>query len=122
MTPVRSTALHRLGIVLLAAALLAFPLFGLLVLEFRPDALSALLTAAGALTIAADLRWREGDRKTVIIAASGAALGIALARWVARLLVVAISTGGTLVELQIVESVSHETVRQVLKQTASSRG
>jgi hypothetical protein len=27
-----------------------------------------------------------------------------------------------LVELQIMESVSHETVRQALKQTASSRG
>lgn len=53
---------------ILAAALLAFPMFGLLMLEFRPDALCALLTAAGALTIAADPRWREGDRKTVIIA------------------------------------------------------
>lgn len=30
--------------------------------------------------------------------------------------------GSILVELEIVESVSYETVRQVLKQTASSRG
>lgn len=50
-----------------AAALLAFPLLGLLILECRPDMLCALLTAAGALTIAADPRWREGDRRTLAI-------------------------------------------------------
>jgi putative ABC transport system permease protein len=40
--------------------------------------------------------------ETIIIAVSGAALGTALAQWLARLLVVAISTEGTPVDLQIV--------------------
>ncbi|MEJ8847081.1 hypothetical protein [Variovorax rhizosphaerae] len=55
---------------LLAAALLGFPLFGLLVLEFRPDMLCALLTTVGALTIAADPRWRAGDRKMLAVSSA----------------------------------------------------
>lgn len=51
----------------LAAAFLGFPLLGLLVLECRPDMLCALLTAAGALIVAADPRWRDGDRQTLAI-------------------------------------------------------
>jgi hypothetical protein len=47
---------------LVAAAFLGFPLLGLLILECRPDMLCALLTAAGALIVVADPRWREGDR------------------------------------------------------------
>jgi predicted permease len=39
--------------------------------------------------------------ETIVIALSGAAFGIALAQWLARLLVLAISTGGTPVDLQI---------------------
>ncbi|PNG59497.1 MULTISPECIES: hypothetical protein [unclassified Variovorax] len=55
---------------ILTAALLAFPLLGLLIVEFRPDALCALLTAAGAMTIAADPRWRAGEQKTVAVASA----------------------------------------------------
>ena len=52
---------------ILAAAFLGFPLLGLLVLECRPDMLCALLTAAGALTVAADPRWRDGDWRTLAV-------------------------------------------------------
>jgi len=55
---------------ILAAAFLGFPLLGMLVLEFRPDMLCALLTAAGALVIVADRAWREGDRASLGIAAA----------------------------------------------------
>lgn len=54
----------------LAAAFLGFPLLGMLVLEFRPDMLCALLTAAGALVIVADPSWREGNRASLVIAAA----------------------------------------------------
>lgn len=66
-------AVHALSMVtatILTAALLAFPLLGLLIVEFRPDTLCALLTAAGAMTIAADPRWRAGDKKTVVVASA----------------------------------------------------
>lgn len=56
--------------VILAAALLSFPLLGMLVIECRPDMLSALLTAGGALVIVADPRWRAGDRPAVVAAAA----------------------------------------------------
>lgn len=46
----------------LAVALLGYPLLSLLVLEFRPDMLCALLTSIGALTVVADPRWRKGQR------------------------------------------------------------
>lgn len=55
---------------ILAAAILGFPLLGLLAIECRPDMLCALLTAAGGLIVAADPRWREGDRKTLAISAA----------------------------------------------------
>lgn len=46
----------------LALALLGYPLLGLLVLEFRPDMLCALLTSIGALMVVVDPRWRQGER------------------------------------------------------------
>jgi hypothetical protein len=49
---------------ILSVALLGFPLVGLMVLDFRPDMLCALLTATGVLVIVADPRWIDGDRKT----------------------------------------------------------
>lgn len=52
----------------LAAAFLGFPIFGMLIVEFRPDMLCALLTAAGALVVVADPRWREGCRATLATA------------------------------------------------------
>ncbi|SDD67291.1 Dolichyl-phosphate-mannose-protein mannosyltransferase [Variovorax sp. CF079] len=61
----------------LAVALLGFPLLGMLVLEFRPDMLCALLTAIGALIVVADSRWRKGQR---------AALGATIALFVGALL------------------------------------
>jgi 4-amino-4-deoxy-L-arabinose transferase-like glycosyltransferase len=54
--------------VVLAAALLGFPLLGLMVLDFRPDMLCAMLTAAGALIVIADPRWRAGDRRSLQLA------------------------------------------------------
>jgi len=64
----RSLSLEATAV--LAAAFLGFPLLGLLILEFRPDMLCALLTAAGALLIVADRAWREGDRASLGIAAA----------------------------------------------------
>lgn len=49
----------------LAASLLAYPLFALLVLEFRPDAMCALLTAAGGLITVTDTSWMKGERRTL---------------------------------------------------------
>jgi len=49
---------------LLVAAFLGFPMFGLLVLEFRPDMLCALAAAAGALIIAGDPLWASAHRRT----------------------------------------------------------
>ena len=63
--------------VVLAVALLGYPLLSLLVLEFRPDMLCALLTSIGALTVVADPRWRNGQR---------AALGTTIALFVGALL------------------------------------
>jgi hypothetical protein len=56
--------------ILLSIALLGFPLFGMLALEFRPDALCALLTAAGAVIIVADPAWREGKLPAVLTASA----------------------------------------------------
>ena len=54
--------------VAVAIALLGFPLVGLMVLDFRPDMLCALLTAAGALVVVADPNWRAGDRRSFVLA------------------------------------------------------
>ncbi|MDN8617018.1 ArnT family glycosyltransferase [Variovorax ginsengisoli] len=61
-TAVRSLSLDVS--VVLAAAFLGVPLFGMLIVEFRPDMLCALFTAIGTFMIVADPRWREGDRAT----------------------------------------------------------
>jgi hypothetical protein len=54
------------------------------------------------------------EARLVALACSGPPAG--RARWTLRLL------AGELVRLEVVEAVSHETVRQTLKQTRSSRG
>lgn len=56
----------------------------------------------------------EGEAQLVKLACSKAPAG--LARWSLRLL------AGKLVELEIVESISHESVRSVMKKTTSSLG
>lgn len=56
----------------------------------------------------------EGEAKLVKLACSKAPAGYA--RWSLRLL------AGKLVELEVVDSISHEAVRSVMKKTRSSRG
>jgi Homeodomain-like domain len=56
----------------------------------------------------------EGEAKLVKLACSKAPAGFA--RWSLRLL------AGKLVELEVVDSISHESVRSVMKKTTSSRG
>ncbi len=56
----------------------------------------------------------EGEAKLTMLARSAPPDGCA--RWTLNLL------GERLVELEVVDSISHETVRQVLKKTASSPG
>ncbi|PDT71744.1 hypothetical protein CO683_00870 [Bradyrhizobium ottawaense] len=63
----------------LAIALLGFPLFGILTLEIRPDALCAVLTAAGTLIITADPEWREG-KPSKVLATSALFAGALLAK------------------------------------------
>jgi transposase len=56
----------------------------------------------------------EGEARLVKLACSQAPAGYA--RWSLRLL------AGKLVELEVVDSISHESVRSVMKKTRSSRG
>ena len=58
----------------------------------------------------------DGEKEARLIALSCSAPPKGYARWTLRLL------ADRLVALQVVESVSYETVRQALKQTGSSRG
>src|SRR6266487_1249572 len=61
-------------------------------------------------------RRLDGQQEARLVALAGSAPPEGHKRWTLRLL------ADRLVELEIVESVSYETVRQVLQQTASSRG
>ena len=61
-------------------------------------------------------RRLDGEQEARLVALAGSAPPEGHKRWTLRLL------ADRLVELEIVESVSYETVRQVLQQTASSRG
>jgi len=56
----------------------------------------------------------EGEAKLIQLACSKAPVGFA--RWSLRML------AGKLVELEVVDSISHESVRSVMKKTKSSRG
>lgn len=51
----------------LVSAFLGFPIFGLLILEFRPDMLCAIFAATGAVLVVADPRWRAGEHRTWLI-------------------------------------------------------
>jgi len=62
------------------------------------------------------LRKLDGKAEAQLVALCCGEAPSGQTRWTLRLL------AGHLVELQIVESVSHETVRQTLKKTSSSRG
>lgn len=62
------------------------------------------------------LRKLDGRGEAQLIALCCGTAPEGRARWTLRLL------GERLVELEIVESISHETVRQTLKKTNSSRG
>ena len=80
--------------------------------------------AAGGLEAAVDRkapdrqyrRKLDGEQEAHLVALACSAPPEGRKRWTLRLL------ADRLVELQVVESVSYETVRQALKQTASSRG
>ena len=61
-------------------------------------------------------RKLNGEHEAHLIALAWSAPPAGAARWSLRLL------ADKLVELEIVESVSHQTVRRVLKKTSSSRG
>jgi Homeodomain-like domain len=61
-------------------------------------------------------RRLDGDQEAHLVALTCSAPPQGYTRWTLRLL------AERLVELEVVESVSYETVRQVLKQTGSSRG
>jgi hypothetical protein len=61
-------------------------------------------------------RKLDGKAEAQLIALSCGAAPPGRARWTLRLL------AGRLVELEIVEAISHETVRRTLKKTNSSRG
>ena len=63
-----------------------------------------------------DLRKLDGKAEAQLIALSCGDAPEGRARWTLRLF------AARLVELEIVESISHETVRQTLKKTNSSRG
>lgn len=61
-------------------------------------------------------RKLDGEQEARLIAVACSAPPDGRARWTLRLL------GDKLVELEVVDTISHETVRQVLKKTKSSRG
>ena len=61
-------------------------------------------------------RRLDGRQEAHLVALAGSAPPEGRARWTLRLL------AGELVRLEVVEAVSHETVRQTLKKTRSSRG
>ena len=61
-------------------------------------------------------RKLDGEQEARLVAVACSAPPSGHKRWTLRLL------ADTLVELEVVETVSHETVRQTLKQTCSSRG
>src|SRR5215212_235172 len=58
----------------------------------------------------------DGEREARLVAVACSEPPTGHKRWTLRLL------ANTLVELEVVETVSHETIRQTLKQTLSSRG
>jgi hypothetical protein len=61
-------------------------------------------------------RALDGEQEAHLIALACSACPTGQARWTLRML------ADRMIELDYVESVSHETVRQVLKKTNSSRG
>jgi hypothetical protein len=61
-------------------------------------------------------RKLDGEQEARLVALACSAPPEGRKRWTLRLL------AGRLVELEVVEDLSRETVRQVLKQTGSSRG
>jgi 4-amino-4-deoxy-L-arabinose transferase-like glycosyltransferase len=105
---------------ILAGALLAFPIFGLLVLEFRPDALCAILTATGALTIAADPRWYEGDRKAHAVSSS-LFVGAMLAKPTLAPVTVAVY-GVAVMSVVMLQSTSKDDARRIARMAAISGG
>jgi len=96
-----------------AAALLGFPLLGLLVLEFRPDMLCALLTAAGALIVAADPRWRAGDR-TTLATSTGLFVGALLTKPTLAPVTVAVFAVATAAVL-VLQSKSRDDVKRIVR-------
>jgi hypothetical protein len=111
-------ALSTAVAIILTAALLAFPLLGLLIVEFRPDALCALLTATGAMTIAANPRWRAGDQKTVAVA-SALFVGALLAKPTLAPVTVVVF-GVTAAATAFVQSRSKEETMRVVRMAALS--
>jgi hypothetical protein len=74
------------------------------------------LTADDLAAYADAVWWLGGEQEARLVALTCSAPPQGHKRWTLRLL------ADRLVELQVVESVSYETVRQVLQQTSSSRG
>jgi len=72
--------------------------------------------AAGGLEAAVNRKAPEREQEARLVALACSAPPEGRKRWTLRLL------AGQLVQLEVVDAVSYETVRQALKQTASSRG
>lgn len=104
----------------LVAAFLGFPIFGLLVLEFRPDMLCAICAIAGAILVVADPRWRAGDR-FAWLTSSALFVGAMLAK--PTLAPVTIFVFGVAIITTIaLHARTHEDTRRIIKVTLQSGG
>lgn len=99
-----------------AAALLGFPLLGLLILEFRPDMLCALLTATGALIVVADPRWRAGDR-TALASSTALFVGALLTKPTLAPVTVAVF-GVAVIAVLFLQSKSRDDVKRIARMAA----
>ncbi len=82
--------------------------------QFVADGLGTTLARKGPDRV--DERALDGRQEAHLVALACSAPPAGHARWSLRLL------AGELVRLEVTEAVSHETVRQALKKTSSSRG
>ncbi len=82
--------------------------------QFVTEGLAATLTRKRPDRVYA--RALDGEQEAHLIAVACSEPSVGQARWSLRLL------ADELVRLEVVEAVSHETVRQTLKKTCSSRG
>ena len=82
--------------------------------QFVTEGLAATLTRKRSDRVYA--RALDGEQEAHLIAVACSEPPVGQARWSLRLL------ADELVRLEVVEAVSHETVRQTLKKTCSSRG